>query len=257
MCNPTWQPLRVSFVLACTYSCYVLSCRLYSQHCSCLLMPSLCPCSCRLCCCIGFTCCAGFTALAALTSLTGLQLVGQRYSARPPASAVQALSNLTALLRLRCDAGAAPPHGVGPDQLWSCECSAQQECWGTVLPRLTRLTRLELLRNVVVDDAMLCIICCNSPQLKHLVFDSDFWSGRCSKEGADAIAHVLHIELLCDKGLECRDNMPLMKLPGVTRVCWRHTMMFERAEAYVDTAWTQESCICFSCCLQHNYQSVN
>jgi hypothetical protein len=108
--------------------------------------------------------------VGSLTSLTGLHVIRYGKSdVNTPASAMTALSRLTGLKELRCDAGS------GGDE-------AQAKCWGTVLPCMPHLTRLELVEAHAADP-LLCAIGRNLPQLQRLVLDSDHWRAQSSKEG--------------------------------------------------------------------------
>lgn len=120
-------------------------------------------------------CCpaAGFNAVGSLTSLTALHVIRHgQFDARPPATTLTALSRLARLRALRCDAGgraSLPAYYVShSEQAASGDASAQAKCWGTVLPCMPYLTRLELLE-VAVGDALLCAVGSNAPQLQRLV----------------------------------------------------------------------------------------
>lgn len=116
----------------------------------------------------------------------------------PPAAAIAALSGLTRLKELRCEAGRAM-NPIGGDRAETIE-EARADCWGTVLSHMPHLTRLELVGSGA-GDPLLRVIGSSAPQLQRFVFQVEYWGSSSSKDGADAIAHVGHIELLCFKGL--------------------------------------------------------
>ena len=150
-------------------------------------------------------------------------------------------------MELRCEAG---DNNRGP---WDArtskdtEVAAQAKCWGTVLPCMPHLTRLELIE-AIACDTLLCTIGSSVPKLQRLVLERDHWSAGSSKEGADAIAHVGHIELLFGKNFCCDRNLQLLQLPGVKRVRFGNiAAQGRRHEMQGGSAWTQEACICEYC----------
>lgn len=113
-----------------------------------------------------------------------------------------------------------------------------------MLPRMPHLTRLELV-GAFVDDSLLCVIGNSLPQLQRLVFDTEFWASSSSQEGADAIAHVGHIELVNFKGFRCYQNLQLLQLPGMKRVVCEYVgMSLSAADTQVGSVWSPEKCRC-------------
>ena len=130
----------------------------------------------------------------------------------------------------------------------------QAKCWGTVLPCMPHLTRLELVEEVACDRLLCAIVISGVPHLQQLVLERDYWFLNSSKEGADAIAHVGHIELLYGKGFFCRQHQQLVQLPGVKRVlCKFRVPACGCKEMQGGSAWTQETCMC-ECCLSDRYR---
>jgi hypothetical protein len=188
-------------------------------------------------------CCppAGFRALGCVTSLTGLHVIRHgKFDEATFAAAITGLSCLTRLKELRCDAGYAPWSEGTPS---TPDGVAQAKCWGTVLPCMPHLTRLELVE-ADAGDPLLCAIGNSAPQLQRLVLERDVWLSGSSKKGADAIAHVKHIELVFAKGFACNCNLQLVQVPCVKRVFVRHSC---GREMQGGPAWSQETCICEVC----------
>jgi hypothetical protein len=98
-------------------------------------------------------------------------------------------------------------------------------------------------------DPLLCAIGHSLPQLQLLVLDSDHWDAHSTKEGADAVAHVKHIELFFGKHFDCSQNLQLVQVPGVKRVLsrWLQAWHNQGYEMQGGPAWTQEKCICQVC----------
>ena len=190
-------------------------------------------------------CCppAGFRALGCVTSLTGLHVIRHgKFDEATYAGAITGLSCLTRLKELRCYAGYAPWRQGTPS---TPDGVAQAKCWGTVLPCMPHLTRLELVE-ADASDPLLCAIGSSAPQLQRLVLERDHWSAGSSKKGAGAIAHVKHIELLFTKGFECSRNLQLVRLPGVRRVLSRWLGAW-RDQPCEMQGWSQEKCPCEVC----------
>jgi hypothetical protein len=187
---------------------------------------------------------AGFAAVGKLTSLTGLHVISQGVlnglTTRPPAPAVAALSHLTNLRELRCEAGRDPSMARFPS--WDDEQAAQAKCWGAVLPCMPHITRLELVE-AAPGDTVLSAIGSSAPQRQQLVLFRHHWCEGTSSLGAEAIAHVGHIELLCCKGFDCCQHPELMLLPGVKRV---QSHMLRGWESKGGSAWSPEVCKCYT-----------
>jgi hypothetical protein len=129
----------------------------------------------------------------------------------------------------------------------------QAECWGTVLPCMPHLTRLEFL-TVAVGDAILCAVGKSAPQLQRLVLGGDLWLLGTSQMGADAVAHVGHIELLSPRGqkwdpFKCSQNIQLLQLPCVKRVeCrWLKLSVSDGGNKHCGSVWSPELCNCIEC----------
>lgn len=204
---------------------------------------------------------AGFNAVGCITSLTALHVIRHgRFDARPPAAALTALSRLTRLRELRCEAGAGSGNltsysGDAGARVENDDERAQAKSWGTVLACMPHLTRLELVE-VCVGDRLLCAVGSNAPQLQRLVLDREVWLSGSSKEGADAIAHVGHIELLAMKGFECSRNLQLLQLPGVKRVLcgWSGLKLSvsDSKQTQGGSVWSPERCKCLECWRRRN-----
>lgn len=188
----------------------------------------------------------GFNALGSLTTLTGLHVICHGYfPRRPPAASLAALSRLTQLRELGCEAGKPGHHHVEFDHFtWAQVQDAQAACWGALLPCMPHLTRLQL-HEAAAGDTLLCTIGTSAPQLQRLVLFRHSWVQGTSSEGADAIAHVGHIELLCGKNFDCWKHEGLMQLPGVKRV---HFLYLHEGswESKGGSVWTQETCRCYT-----------
>jgi hypothetical protein len=114
-----------------------------------------------------------------------------------------------------------------------------------VLLCMPHLTRLQL-HEAAAGDSLLCTIGGNVPKLQRLVLYRHHWFQRTSSEGADAIARVGHIELLCCKGFDCCQHKDVMQLPGLKRV---HSLQLRCPgwESEGGSAWSQEACRCHTC----------
>lgn len=101
--------------------------------------------------------------------------------------------------------------------------------WQTVLSPMQHLTHVELHQMLICDPMLLAIG--NSPHgLKQLLMDTGVYracGAVSSAAGAQAIAHVAHIELVFGwKGFLCSQNRELVQPPGIRllkRTDGRHT----------------------------------
>jgi hypothetical protein len=112
---------------------------------------------------------------------------------------------------------------------------------------MQQLTRLEMTRALVCDRLLLAVVCAGLPQLQVLLLEAlDMREDVSSTaQGAAAVAHIPRIELLFNKGMVCKQHLPLFGLPNLKRVQNRSGYGHGRELQL----WTQAECPCFQCSL--------
>jgi hypothetical protein len=187
---------------------------------------------------------AGLKSIAQLTQLTALHLIQGKgaWAGYPlPTMGVTCLSSLTGLRHLRADCGGgqfAACHGVG--------IGAQQaKSWAVALRGMQQLTRLEMTRALVCDPLLLSVGAAGLPQLQVLVLETlDMLEEvTSSAASAGAVAHIPRVELLFQKGMLCKQHLPLFGLPNLKRLlnCSYYGGAGEMQR------WTQAECPCMIC----------
>jgi hypothetical protein len=188
---------------------------------------------------------AGLKSIAQLTQLTALHLIQGKgaWTAYPlPLAAVTCLTSLTGLRHLRTDCGGghfAACHDADVGAL-------QAESWAVVLRSMQQLTRLEITRALVCDPLLLAIGSAQLPQLQVLVLEALDMLGEVSSsaEGAAAVAHIPRIEVSFQKGMLCKQHLPLFGLPNLKRIFNGAAMYTEKCEVQ---RWSQAKCPCNQC----------
>ena len=203
---------------------------------------------------------SGVAAIATLTGLKTLHLI-QRDDCPPcaaplPIQAISLLSSLTALTHLKAGGlGAFSSTGLPAWEteggLSAEEVSKQQaEQWLIALSAMKQLRRLHVCDTVLRDPLLLAVKAAGLPHLQQLIINMGYrgFDAAVTEEGAQAVAHIPHIELHCQKMFDCKPAKPFVELPNVKGFSCAHFCYIYSGGCYKGVPWMVDSCCCSYCC---------
>ena len=133
------------------------------------------------------------------------------------------------------------------------EFSKQQaEQWLVALSPMQQLRRLHVCNTVLRDPLLLAVKAAGLPQLQQLIIDMGFrgFDVAVTEEGAQAVAHIPHIELHCWKGFNCKTARPFVELPNLKGFSSAYVCLMLRNWNYRGLPWMVHSCCCGDCCTE-------